>query len=101
MCCISLFFICVVQNDTFHGVYTFLSPQPYTVYEFQVRCACEEYLISDWSAVHRVETAEAGGSSLTAVIQYSLTIQPYTKHTGASVFGVGQPLCPIFSFTVG
>ncbi|XP_029912967.1 interleukin 12 receptor, beta 2a, like isoform X2 [Myripristis murdjan] len=48
-----------LENDTFHGVYTFLSPEPYTVYEFQVRCACEDHLISDWSAVHRVETAGA------------------------------------------
>ncbi|XP_031168540.1 interleukin 12 receptor, beta 2a, like isoform X1 [Sander lucioperca] len=40
-----------------HG-YTFDSPQPNTVYEFQVRCSCVPGLLSDWSATHRIRSTE-------------------------------------------
>ncbi|XP_008284784.1 interleukin 12 receptor, beta 2a, like isoform X2 [Stegastes partitus] len=42
-----------------HGVYTFLDPQPGTVYEFQVRCACMTGLTSDWSTILRIKSAES------------------------------------------
>nr|XP_020472020.1 interleukin-6 receptor subunit beta-like isoform X1 [Monopterus albus]XP_020472021.1 interleukin-6 receptor subunit beta-like isoform X1 [Monopterus albus]XP_020472022.1 interleukin-6 receptor subunit beta-like isoform X1 [Monopterus albus] len=43
--------------------YTMDSPQPCTLYEFQVRCTCETILKSDWSEIHRThygETAPIG-----------------------------------------
>ncbi|KAF1379394.1 hypothetical protein PFLUV_G00175610 [Perca fluviatilis] len=40
-----------------HG-HTFDSPQPNTVYEFQVRCSCVPGLLSDWSATHRIRSTE-------------------------------------------
>lgn len=38
--------------------YTFDSPQPCTVYEFQVSCACGTGLTSDWSASLRIRSTE-------------------------------------------
>ncbi|KAM4598137.1 interleukin-12 receptor subunit beta-2-like isoform 2-T2 [Polymixia lowei] len=45
----------------FHGIYPVENPQPYTVYEFQVRCACTDLssLMSDWSPIYKVESAGA------------------------------------------
>ncbi|XP_056258620.1 interleukin 12 receptor, beta 2a, like [Seriola aureovittata] len=34
------------------------SPQPCTIYEIQVRCACATGLISDWSTIHRIKSTE-------------------------------------------
>uniref|UniRef100_A0A4W5R941 Interleukin 12 receptor, beta 2a, like n=1 Tax=Hucho hucho TaxID=62062 RepID=A0A4W5R941_9TELE len=38
-----------------------LTPRPYTVYEFQVRCACEgpQALMSDWSSVYTAKSSES------------------------------------------
>ncbi|XP_056264003.1 interleukin 12 receptor, beta 2a, like isoform X2 [Pseudoliparis swirei] len=44
--------------DIFHGSYTVDSPQPGTVYEFQVRCSCHTGLTSDWSAIYRIRSTE-------------------------------------------
>ncbi|XP_061702901.1 interleukin 12 receptor, beta 2a, like isoform X2 [Syngnathoides biaculeatus] len=39
--------------------YEFSGPaQPGVVYEFQVRCSCATGLVSDWSATHRIRSAE-------------------------------------------
>ncbi|XP_070778526.1 interleukin 12 receptor, beta 2a, like [Enoplosus armatus] len=46
------------EEGGFYGSYTFDSPQPCTVYEFQVRCACVTGLMSDWSAIHRMQSTE-------------------------------------------
>lgn len=43
----------------FHGSYTFEEPQPGTVYEIQVRCACHTGLMSDWSEIERIKSAES------------------------------------------
>ncbi|KAK9534959.1 hypothetical protein VZT92_007372 [Zoarces viviparus] len=46
------------DKDVLHGSYTVDSPQPGTVYEFQVRCSCDRGLMSDWSAIHRIRSTE-------------------------------------------
>ncbi|XP_042360621.1 interleukin 12 receptor, beta 2a, like [Plectropomus leopardus] len=46
------------EESGLHG-YTFDSPQPCTVYEFQVRCSCAKGLPSDWSAIYRIQSLEA------------------------------------------
>ncbi|CAN9505703.1 unnamed protein product [Ophioblennius macclurei] len=38
--------------------YSLLNPMPWTVYEFQVRCSCHIGLKSEWSAVHKIRSAE-------------------------------------------
>ncbi|XP_071330011.1 interleukin 12 receptor, beta 2a, like isoform X2 [Trachinotus anak] len=40
------------------NMYAIESPQPCTVYEFQVRCACETGLTSDWSTIQRIRNVE-------------------------------------------
>ncbi|KAF7658629.1 hypothetical protein LDENG_00010260 [Lucifuga dentata] len=47
------------EEGGFYGSYTLESPEPCTVYEFQVRCACNRGLMSDWSKIHIVQSAEA------------------------------------------
>nr|XP_043906260.1 interleukin-12 receptor subunit beta-2-like [Solea senegalensis] len=42
----------------FLHTYTIDSPLPGTVYEFQVRCACSIGLMSNWSTIHRIRSAE-------------------------------------------
>uniref|UniRef100_A0A669F5H4 Interleukin-12 receptor subunit beta-2 n=1 Tax=Oreochromis niloticus TaxID=8128 RepID=A0A669F5H4_ORENI len=46
------------ENET-HGSYAVEEPDPFTVYEFQVRCACGGRLMSDWSKIHSVRSAES------------------------------------------
>ncbi|XP_044036321.1 interleukin 12 receptor, beta 2a, like isoform X2 [Siniperca chuatsi] len=46
------------EEDGFHSSYIFDSPQPCTVYEFQVRCVCATGLMSDWSAIHKMQNKE-------------------------------------------
>ncbi|KAM6905336.1 interleukin 12 receptor, beta 2a, like [Xenentodon cancila] len=41
------------------GTYSVLDPQPSTIYEFQVRCACGSTLMSDWSEILRIKSAES------------------------------------------
>ncbi|XP_018527468.1 interleukin 12 receptor, beta 2a, like [Lates calcarifer] len=41
-----------------HPSYTLDDPQPATVYEFQVRCACDTHLTSNWSKSHSIKSAE-------------------------------------------
>ncbi|XP_071383964.1 interleukin 12 receptor, beta 2a, like isoform X2 [Centroberyx affinis] len=50
-----------LEDEGGFGVYTLDSPQPYTYYQFQVRCFCADIfgLMSDWSAVYKVRSAEA------------------------------------------
>ncbi|KAK5608335.1 Transportin-2 [Crenichthys baileyi] len=36
-----------------------MEPQPYIVYEFQVRCQCDSSLISDWSPSYTIKSAES------------------------------------------
>ncbi|XP_034534359.1 interleukin 12 receptor, beta 2a, like isoform X2 [Notolabrus celidotus] len=38
-----------IQEGSFHGSFTFHSPRPCSVYEVQVRCACDSGLRSNWS----------------------------------------------------
>lgn len=47
-----------LENET-HGSYAVEEPDPFTVYEFQVRCACGGRLMSDWSKIHSVRSAES------------------------------------------
>ncbi|XP_078140932.1 interleukin 12 receptor, beta 2a, like [Centroberyx gerrardi] len=50
-----------LEGEGGFNVYTLDSPQPYTYYQFQVRCSCADVigLMSDWSAVYKVRSAEA------------------------------------------
>ncbi|KAI3359256.1 hypothetical protein L3Q82_002775 [Scortum barcoo] len=43
-----------------HPAYTFDSLQPCTVYEFQVRCACDPGLMSDWSPIYTLQSTTTG-----------------------------------------
>ncbi|KAL3987216.1 myelin associated glycoprotein [Sarotherodon galilaeus] len=47
-----------LENET-HGSYAVEEPDPFTVYEFQVRCVCDGGLMSDWSKIHSVRSAES------------------------------------------
>ncbi|XP_029945102.1 LOW QUALITY PROTEIN: interleukin 12 receptor, beta 2a, like [Salarias fasciatus] len=47
-------------EDGLYRSYTLVDPIPWTVYEFQVRCSCDETLMSDWSAVSQTRSAELG-----------------------------------------
>ncbi|XP_041720040.2 interleukin-12 receptor subunit beta-2 isoform X4 [Coregonus clupeaformis] len=49
------------QEDQLLRNFLLLTPRPYTVYEFQVRCACEgpEALMSDWSSVYTAQSSES------------------------------------------
>ncbi|XP_068574967.1 interleukin 12 receptor, beta 2a, like [Cebidichthys violaceus] len=47
------------DKEVLHGSYTVDSPQPGTVYEFQVRCSCVPGLMSDWSLSHSLPSTEA------------------------------------------
>ncbi|KAJ0057980.1 hypothetical protein NL108_007195 [Boleophthalmus pectinirostris] len=40
------------------GSYTLYKPEPSTNYLFQVRCACGSSMMSDWSKVHAIRSAE-------------------------------------------
>ncbi|KAM8844278.1 interleukin 12 receptor, beta 2a, like isoform 1-T1 [Spinachia spinachia] len=46
-------------ENVLHGGYVVESPQPSTLYEFQVRCSCETGLKSDWSEIYTVRSKEA------------------------------------------
>uniref|UniRef100_UPI0037E7C83A interleukin 12 receptor, beta 2a, like n=1 Tax=Semicossyphus pulcher TaxID=241346 RepID=UPI0037E7C83A len=48
-----------VQVTNLHSSYTIEHPQPCTVYEFQIRCACDTGLMSDWNAVHRIDSTKS------------------------------------------
>ncbi|XP_047428092.1 interleukin 12 receptor, beta 2a, like [Mugil cephalus] len=45
-------------TEEYYGSYTIDDPQPGTAYEFQVRCSCHRSLMSDWSEIHRIKSAE-------------------------------------------
>ncbi|KAK6312270.1 hypothetical protein J4Q44_G00179340, partial [Coregonus suidteri] len=49
------------QEDQLLSNFLLLTPRPYTVYEFQVRCACDgpEALMSDWSSVYTAQSSES------------------------------------------
>lgn len=50
------------QVDDLQASYTLPSPQKCLAYEFQVRCACQATLTSNWSAICRtrgIETSES------------------------------------------
>ncbi|KAM9346053.1 granulocyte colony-stimulating factor receptor-like [Symphorus nematophorus] len=42
----------------FYATYMFDSLQPCTAYKFQVRCACDPGLMSDWTETHRINATE-------------------------------------------
>ncbi|XP_061568462.1 interleukin 12 receptor, beta 2a, like isoform X2 [Cololabis saira] len=46
-------------EDGLCSTYSVLDPQPGTIYEFQVRCACDSSLMSDWSKVLRIKSPES------------------------------------------
>lgn len=63
--CLSLFFFLSTQDEEgFYGSYTIDNPLTCTAYEFQVRCACDRGLMSDWSEIHRIQGIETSKSSL-------------------------------------
>ncbi|CDQ90987.1 unnamed protein product [Oncorhynchus mykiss] len=49
------------QEEDILRSFLLLTPRPYTVYEFQVRCACEgpQALMSDWSSVYKAWSSES------------------------------------------
>uniref|UniRef100_A0A673VLU4 Interleukin-6 receptor subunit beta-like n=1 Tax=Salmo trutta TaxID=8032 RepID=A0A673VLU4_SALTR len=49
------------QEEDILRSFLLLTPRPYTVYEFQVRCACEgpQALMSDWSSVYTAQSSES------------------------------------------
>ncbi|XP_038842108.1 interleukin-6 receptor subunit beta-like [Salvelinus namaycush] len=49
------------QKEDILRSFLLLTPRPYTVYEFQVRCACEgpQALMSDWSSVYKAWSSES------------------------------------------
>ncbi|KAM9746232.1 interleukin 12 receptor, beta 2a, like [Menidia menidia] len=47
------------NKDILSGSFAVLNPQPGTIYEFQVRCACGFSLESNWSVSLRIKTAES------------------------------------------
>ncbi|XP_072225124.1 interleukin 12 receptor, beta 2a, like isoform X2 [Leuresthes tenuis] len=49
----------VWYEDKLCDTYAVSDPQPGTVYEFQVRCACGSSLKSNWSVIHRIRSAES------------------------------------------
>lgn len=53
--CLSLFSPLTQAEKGFYHSYAIENPQLCTTYEFQVRCACEPGLTSDWSAIHTVQ----------------------------------------------
>uniref|UniRef100_A0A8C4IT24 Fibronectin type-III domain-containing protein n=1 Tax=Dicentrarchus labrax TaxID=13489 RepID=A0A8C4IT24_DICLA len=46
----------LTQEDKYFNRYEFVSHQPCTAYEFQVRCACVTGLKSYWSAIEKIHT---------------------------------------------
>ncbi|XP_054463478.1 interleukin 12 receptor, beta 2a, like isoform X2 [Anoplopoma fimbria] len=46
------------DQNLLHVSYTVDSPEPSTVYEFQVRCSCDKGLKSNWSAIHNIRSTE-------------------------------------------
>lgn len=46
------------HDGGFSTMYRIENPQPCTVYEFQVRCACGTALTSDWSAIQSIRSVE-------------------------------------------
>ncbi|KAM4530641.1 interleukin 12 receptor, beta 2a, like isoform 2-T2 [Odontesthes bonariensis] len=49
----------VWYEDKLCDTYAVSDPQPGTVYEFQVCCACGSSLKSNWSVIHRIRSAES------------------------------------------
>lgn len=47
------------QENGVQGSYTVVDPDPFSVYEFQVRCTCSRGLVSDWSKINRIRSAES------------------------------------------
>ncbi|KAJ3600655.1 hypothetical protein NHX12_031633 [Muraenolepis orangiensis] len=47
------------EEEGFHGAYYLEIVRPYSLYKFEVRCACLPSLLSDWSPVYEVESPEA------------------------------------------
>ncbi|XP_029584694.1 interleukin-12 receptor subunit beta-2 isoform X2 [Salmo trutta] len=49
------------QEEDILRSFLLLTPRPYTVYEFQVRCVCEgpQALMSDWSSVYTAQSSES------------------------------------------
>ncbi|XP_075994855.1 interleukin 12 receptor, beta 2a, like isoform X3 [Genypterus blacodes] len=68
-------------EDGFYGSYTLESPEPYTVYEFQVRCACNIGVKSDWSKTHRIQSAEAAPTGVLDVWMDCGIYSTSLKHT--------------------
>uniref|UniRef100_A0A3Q4GW48 Fibronectin type-III domain-containing protein n=1 Tax=Neolamprologus brichardi TaxID=32507 RepID=A0A3Q4GW48_NEOBR len=56
---ITCFFPLAQFEDKLQGSYTVEEPDLFTVYEFQVRCACSTGLMSDWSKIHSIRTSES------------------------------------------
>uniref|UniRef100_A0A1A8DRP1 Interleukin 12 receptor, beta 2a, like n=1 Tax=Nothobranchius kadleci TaxID=1051664 RepID=A0A1A8DRP1_NOTKA len=46
-------------EDGLHNSFEVPEPRPGSEYEFQVRCACDSSLVSDWSEIYRIRSAEA------------------------------------------
>ncbi|XP_041831845.1 interleukin 12 receptor, beta 2a, like [Melanotaenia boesemani] len=46
-------------DDGLFATYGVSNPQPATVYQFQVRCACHISLKSDWSEIYGIKSAES------------------------------------------
>ena len=59
---LSVILSCPAQEEDILRSFLLLTPRPYTVYEFQVRCACEgpQALMSDWSSVYKAWSSESG-----------------------------------------
>ncbi|KAM6965905.1 interleukin 12 receptor, beta 2a, like [Tautogolabrus adspersus] len=47
-----------LQVKEVYRSFTLDNPRPCTVYEFQVRCSCDNGFMSDWSAIHRIASRE-------------------------------------------
>lgn len=66
-----------VQEESDHGSFTFVDPQPCSLHEVQVRCSCNSAFMSDWSESYRKTSTGAGKSWFLMVhISFLFTAPP-------------------------